>query len=65
MCFHDETLDRVTSAAAPIQSKTLRQLRALRINGIEPIPTFNEALDAFPTSALRSIPRTRAGLCRW
>jgi glycerophosphoryl diester phosphodiesterase len=48
VCFHDHTLDRVTSATGPVRSKTLRVLRALRINGIEPIPTFDEALDAFP-----------------
>jgi glycerophosphoryl diester phosphodiesterase len=27
---------------------SLRELRALRINGIEPIPSFEEALEAFP-----------------
>ena len=48
VCFHDGTLDRVTSAAGPVRSKALRDLRSLRINGIEPIPTFDEALDAFP-----------------
>ena len=48
VCFHDGTLDRVTSAAGPVRSKPLRDLRRLRINGIEPIPTFDEALDAFP-----------------
>lgn len=48
VCFHDDTLDRVTSATGPVRSKTLRDLRTLRINGIEPIPTFDEALDAFP-----------------
>jgi glycerophosphoryl diester phosphodiesterase len=48
VCFHDETLERVTSATGPVRSKSLRELRALRINGTEPIPTFEEALDAFP-----------------
>lgn len=48
VCFHDDTLDRVTSATGPVRSKALRDLRRLRINGIEPIPTFDEALDAFP-----------------
>jgi glycerophosphoryl diester phosphodiesterase len=48
VCFHDETLERVTSATGPVRSKSLRELRALRINGIEPIPTLDEALDAFP-----------------
>ncbi len=48
VCFHDEMLERVTSATGPVRSKSLRQLRALRINGTEPIPTFDEALDSFP-----------------
>ena len=48
VCFHDDTLDRVTSATGLVRSKALRDLRRLRINGIEPIPTFDEALDAFP-----------------
>ena len=48
VCFHDDTLERVTSATGPVRSKSLHELRALRINGIEPIPTFDEALDAFP-----------------
>jgi glycerophosphoryl diester phosphodiesterase len=48
VCFHDETLERVTSATGPVRAKSLRELRTLRINGIEPIPSFDEALDAFP-----------------
>lgn len=48
VCFHDETLDRVTSATGPVRSRSLHELRALRINGTEAIPTFDEALDAFP-----------------
>ena len=46
VCFHDDTLERVTSAAGPVRSKSLSEVRALRINGAEPIPTFDEALDA-------------------
>jgi glycerophosphoryl diester phosphodiesterase len=48
VCFHDDTLQRVTSATDPVRSRSLRELRALRINGVEPIPTFDEVLDAFP-----------------
>ncbi|MGZ4543210.1 MAG: glycerophosphodiester phosphodiesterase, partial [Mycobacteriaceae bacterium] len=43
VCFHDDTLDRVTSATGLVRSKSLHELRALRINGIEPIPTLDEA----------------------
>jgi len=48
VCFHDDTLQRVTSATGLVRLKSLGELGALRINGVEPIPTFDEALDAFP-----------------
>ena len=62
VCFHDDTLDRVTSASGPVRSKSLRELRALRINGIEPIPTFDEALDAFPDQCFTVDLKDPAGL---
>src|ERR1035437_10255797 len=62
VCFHDETRDRVTDATGPVRSKSLRELRALRINGIEPIPTFDEALDAFPGQCFTVDPKDQAGL---
>lgn len=62
VCFHDETLERVTSATGPVRSRTLCELRALRINGIEPIPTFDEALDAFPDHCFTVDPKDQAGL---
>jgi glycerophosphoryl diester phosphodiesterase len=62
VCFHDETLDRVTSATGPVRSKSLRELRALRINGMEPIPTFDEALDAFPDQCFTVDSKDLAGL---
>jgi glycerophosphoryl diester phosphodiesterase len=62
VCFHDETLERVTDATGPVRSKSLRELRALRINGIEPIPTFDEALDAFPGQCFTVDPKDQAGL---
>lgn len=62
VCFHDDTLERVTSAAGPVRSKSLRELRALRINGAEPIPTFDEALDAFPNQFFTVDIKDRAGI---
>jgi glycerophosphoryl diester phosphodiesterase len=62
VCFHDETLDRVTSATGPVRSKSLRELHALRINGIEPIPSFDEALDAFPDQFFTVDSKDLAGL---
>ena len=47
VCFHDDTLQRVTSATGPVRLKSLGELGALRINGVEPIPTFDDALDSF------------------
>jgi len=48
VCFHDDTLERVTAVTGLVRSRSLDELSALRINGIEPIPTFDQALDAFP-----------------
>ncbi len=62
VCFHDAGLERVTSASGPVQSKSLRELRALRINGIEPIPTFDEALDAFPDQCFTVDLKDQAGI---
>ena len=46
-CFHDETLDRVTSARGPVRHRTMAELRRLGVGG-EPIVTLTEALEAFP-----------------
>ena len=62
VCFHDENLERVTSATGPVRSKSLRELRVLRINGMEPIPTFDEALDAFPDQCFTVDVKDLAGL---
>lgn len=48
VCFHDATLGRLTSAAGRVRSRSLSQLRQLRVAGREPIPTLDEVLDAFP-----------------
>lgn len=62
VCFHDENLGRVTSATGPVRSKSLRQLRALRINGVERIPTFDEALEAFPDQCFTVDPKDQDSL---
>lgn len=48
-CFHDETLDRVTTARGPVRHHTMAELRRLGVGG-EPIVTLSEALEAFPDS---------------
>jgi glycerophosphoryl diester phosphodiesterase len=62
VCFHDETLDRVTTATGPVRAKSLHELRALRINAMEPIPTFDEALEAFPDQCFTIDSKDLAGL---
>ena len=48
VCFHDETVDRVTAARGRVAVRPLRGLKTLPVNGIEPIPSLVEALEAFP-----------------
>ena len=48
VCFHDETVDRVTAARGRVATRGLRGLKTLRVNGSEQIPTLVEALEAFP-----------------
>src|ERR1035437_1796577 len=62
VCFHDETLERVTDATGPVRSKSLRRAPPLANNGNEPIPTFDEALDAFPGQCFTVDPKDQAGL---
>ncbi|GMA38289.1 glycerophosphodiester phosphodiesterase family protein [Mobilicoccus caccae] len=48
VCFHDATLDRVTEGRGPIAARSLAELRRLRVEGRETIPSLDEALEAFP-----------------
>lgn len=48
VCFHDDTLDRCTDGTGRVGSYTLAQLRTVRVEGREPIPTLAEALESFP-----------------
>ena len=61
-----ETDVRVTrsrvSSTGPVRLRSLRELRALRINGTEPIPTFDEALDAFPDQCFSVDSKDLAGI---
>ncbi len=45
VCFHDQTLDRMTGANGHIYDKTLAELKELRLNGTEhKIVSFDEVL---------------------
>jgi glycerophosphoryl diester phosphodiesterase len=46
--FHDERLDRVTDGAGRLDEHSYAQVRALRVAGREPIPTFDEVLEEWP-----------------
>lgn len=46
VCFHDETLSRMTGASGKITDKSLAELKALSLSGTaEKIPTLQEVLD--------------------
>ncbi len=45
ICLHDDTLDRTTSGTGLVNTFTLEELKALRINNLYEIPTLQEALD--------------------
>ena len=46
VCFHDDTLTRMTGANGKVTEKTLAELKALSLNGTdEKIPTLQEVLD--------------------
>ncbi len=48
VAFHDATLDRVTDASGAIADLPWREVRRARVAGLEPVPLFEELLDAFP-----------------
>ena len=45
ICIHDDTLNRTTSGTGLINSFTLSELKALRIDNLHEIPTLEEVLD--------------------
>ncbi|HLT60764.1 MAG TPA: glycerophosphodiester phosphodiesterase family protein [Microlunatus sp.] len=48
VAFHDDRLDRVTDRTGRVGELPYRELSRARIGGVDPIPTFDELLDAFP-----------------
>ena len=46
--FHDSSLDRVTDSVGTISSLTAAEVARARIGGVEPVPTFDELVAAFP-----------------
>jgi glycerophosphoryl diester phosphodiesterase len=48
VAFHDATLDRLTDSRGPIASQTWSVVRRARVAGREPLPLFEDLLEAFP-----------------
>ncbi|NKX52899.1 glycerophosphodiester phosphodiesterase, partial [Arthrobacter deserti] len=61
MVFHDATLDRVTDSSGPFSARTAAQLRQVRIGGVEPIPTMEELLAAWPDVKINVDVKDKAG----
>ena len=50
VCFHDATLRRVTGHPGRVADLDLADLRRLRVDGTDPIPTLAEAMVTFPNA---------------
>lgn len=48
VCFHDATLQRVTGHPGRVADLDLAELRRLRVEGTDRVPTLAEAMAAFP-----------------
>jgi glycerophosphoryl diester phosphodiesterase len=48
VAFHDSTLDRVTDGGGPIADLPWSEIRHARVAGSEPVPLFEDLLEAFP-----------------
>jgi glycerophosphoryl diester phosphodiesterase len=57
---HDEHLDRVSDSSGEIASLTWREVSRARLGGTEPIPTFEELLEAFPDQRFNIDPKSDA-----
>lgn len=52
LVFHDSSLDRVTDSSGLIAELTADEVARARIGGVEPVPTFEELVGAFPDARL-------------
>ena len=63
VCFHDETLDRITTGRGRIGARTLGDLdRHVRVGDSERIPTLEEALLTFPEARFTVDLKDRAAI---
>ena len=62
VAFHDPALDRVTDRSGLIAELTFAEVRAARIGGTEPVPTFAELLTTFPDARFNIDPKADASV---
>nr|WP_218847299.1 glycerophosphodiester phosphodiesterase [Psychromicrobium silvestre] len=62
MAFHDESLDRATDGTGKFSEKSAVELASLRIGGLEPIPSFEEMVTAFPSARINFDIKDRASV---
>lgn len=58
VAIHDEALDRVTDTTGAIAEMTWQEVSRARLAGREPIPTFEELLEAFPQQRFNIDPKS-------
>ena len=62
VAFHDDRLDRVTDGSGRIADLTWTEVSAARVHGVEPIPTFDELLGAWPDVRINVDPKAYRSL---
>lgn len=60
--FHDARLERLTGASGRVRERTWRQLRDLRIGGLDPVPLLEDVLDRFPATVFNIDLKDNAGV---
>lgn len=57
LAFHDDVLDRVTDRSGAIHEQTWSDIGGAKVGGAEPIPRFDELLDAWPDVRINIDPK--------
>jgi glycerophosphoryl diester phosphodiesterase len=60
VCLHDAELDRVSDGRGPVAAQTWAQVQRARVRGREPIPRFDDVLEALPATRFVVDPKTDA-----
>ena len=62
LAFHDDVLDRVTDRTGVIAELPYAEVAAARVDGVEPIPRFEDLLGSFPDLRVNVDPKTDAAV---